>query len=316
MLRLMGCPVCRVGVLRPYVIVGGLLILCCDEQNEIWFHPTDVSPDFFFMPGPPSRQMDEGSLLAPPIRYASRADLPVSWRGFDWREELVRSENGRDSRINGSDVPRSTWAEKSQETSPTGSRVYGQEAESGVRRPVGTAPDAAVVAAGDVVALGSGAGVAGDDVRVFDCCFRCAPRARRSCEAVPRWGVGVAGVAVFLLSTAGCALQGVDPETLPGEYVAVDGQGGLTLRPDGGFAAVDLPVEVLGDVADAEAVDLAGSWEILDMSGSDVVYLSVDEVAGGTSRVGGVQLYVAPSGSVYFHPDPDSGHKVVYERAE
>ncbi|AEE45259.1 secreted protein [Cellulomonas fimi ATCC 484] len=119
-----------------------------------------------------------------------------------------------------------------------------------------------------------------------------------------------------LLATAGCAVQGVDPETLPGEYVAVDGEGGLTLRPDGGFDAVDVPVDVLGDVTDADVVDLAGTWEYLDMSASDVVYLSVDDVAGGTSRVGGVQLYVAPSGSVYFHPDPDSGHKVFYERAE
>lgn len=139
--------------------------------------------------------------------------------------------------------------------------------------------------------------------------------AGRAGASVPR-GVRASVLLALLVATAGCALQGVGPETLPGEYVAVDGPGGLTLREDGGFDAVDVPVDVLGDVTDADVVDLAGTWEYLDMNASDVVYLSVEEVTGGTSRVGGVQLYVAPSGSVYFHPDPDSGHQVVYERAE
>ncbi len=118
----------------------------------------------------------------------------------------------------------------------------------------------------------------------------------------------VAGLAVVGVS-AGCGT--VDAASRAGEYVAQEAEGGLTLAEDGSFAAA-VPVTVLEVPADAGSVDLSGTWEYLD--GPELVYLSIDEVVGTTSRVRGVQLYVAGDDEVFFRPDPDRAERVVYER--
>ncbi|NKY39060.1 hypothetical protein [Cellulomonas septica] len=73
-------------MLKPILTRYGVVILSCDEEGEIWFHPADVTVDAFYRPPAPSRQNDEGSLLAAPTREATRDELPASWRAFDWRE--------------------------------------------------------------------------------------------------------------------------------------------------------------------------------------------------------------------------------------
>ncbi|MFC8190802.1 hypothetical protein ACFUMH_03955 [Cellulomonas sp. NPDC057328] len=116
------------------------------------------------------------------------------------------------------------------------------------------------------------------------------------------------GLAAFV-ACVGCGT--VDAASLAGEYVAREGEGGLTLAADGTFAAAGVPAAVL-EAADAGSVDLIGTWEHLD--GPGFVYLSIDEVVGSSSRVRGVQLYVADDDEVFFRPDPDRAERVVYER--
>ncbi len=128
-------------------------------------------------------------------------------------------------------------------------------------------------------------------------------RRRRAARALVA-GLAVAGV------SAGRGT--VDAASLAGEYVAQESEGGLTLAEDGTFAAAGVPAAVLEGAADAGSVDLSGTWEYLD--GPDVVYLSIDEVVGTSSRVRGVQLYVAGHDEVFFRPDPDRAERVVYER--
>lgn len=77
----MACPVCHYGLLTPIMTSHGVVILCCDEEGEIWFHPADVSVDAFYRP-----EGEDGALLAPPVREATQDELPASWRDFGWGE--------------------------------------------------------------------------------------------------------------------------------------------------------------------------------------------------------------------------------------
>ncbi|MGY4645842.1 hypothetical protein [Cellulomonas sp. URHB0016] len=123
-----------------------------------------------------------------------------------------------------------------------------------------------------------------------------------------------AAIALAAVVTAtGCTGSAVDAESLVGAYASVDTDGELVLADDSTFTAVSVPSSVLGDVMDAERVDLSGRWEYLETSGADFVYLSIDEVVGGASLIAGVQLYVSRNGDVYFRPDPDRATTVVYE---
>ncbi|NGO79793.1 hypothetical protein G6045_29660 [Streptomyces sp. YC504] len=107
---------------------------------------------------------------------------------------------------------------------------------------------------------------------------------------VGRWFVAVLGAASVLIS--GCAFS-VDPDELPGVYRSGKTGGEITLDSDGTFTATDLSTD---EHADPE--DFHGDWDFVDSSGSDFVYLNIEE--RGIGEVSGVQLYARGGGKVEF----------------
>ncbi|WP_399462655.1 hypothetical protein [Streptomyces sp. sk2.1] len=107
---------------------------------------------------------------------------------------------------------------------------------------------------------------------------------------VGRWSVAVLAASSALIS--GCAYS-VDPDELPGVYRNGKTGGEITLDSDGTFTATDLSTDEQSDPA-----DFHGQWEFVDSSGSDFVYLDIDE--RGIGEVSGVQLYARGGGKVEF----------------
>ncbi|MCX5006745.1 hypothetical protein OHB05_29605 [Streptomyces sp. NBC_00638] len=107
---------------------------------------------------------------------------------------------------------------------------------------------------------------------------------------VGRWFVAVLVASAVL--TAGCTAQ-VDAEDLPGVYRNGKTGGEIRLDSDGTFTATDLSTDAHSDPA-----DFHGQWEFVDSSGSDFVYLDIDE--RGIGEVSGVQLYARGGGKVEF----------------
>lgn len=119
-----------------------------------------------------------------------------------------------------------------------------------------------------------------------------------------------------LAVTAACA-EDLEPSALVGEFVGTTTDGSVRLADDGTFVAAGVPLAALDDADATGEVDLAGTWELLATSGADVVYLSIEDTDGATTRTRGVQLWVAGADRVYLQPDPDRpATRVVYERRD
>ncbi|WP_338696623.1 hypothetical protein V2W30_14155 [Streptomyces sp. Q6] len=117
---------------------------------------------------------------------------------------------------------------------------------------------------------------------------------RMSRGTVGRWLAAALGAASVLIS--GCAYS-VDADELPGVYRNSKTGGEITLDSDGTFTATDLSTD-----AHTDPEDLHGHWDFVDSSGSDFVYLDIDE--RGIGEVSGVQLYARGGGKVEFsRPD-------------
>ena len=117
---------------------------------------------------------------------------------------------------------------------------------------------------------------------------------------VGRWSVAVLAASSALIS--GCAYS-VDPDELPGMYRNGKTGGEITLDSDGTFTATDLSTDEQSDPA-----DFHGQWEFVDSSGSDFVYLDIEE--RGIGEVSGVQLYARGGGKVEFS-EPDGSWSLV-----
>ena len=117
-----------------------------------------------------------------------------------------------------------------------------------------------------------------------------------------------------LAVTAACA-DDLEPDAMVGEFVGTTTDGTVRLTDDGTFVATAVPLSALEDPGSTGDVDLSGRWELLEISGSDVVYLTVDEVTGADTGTRGVQLWVSGPDEVYLMPDADRpGTRTVYER--
>ncbi|MGW1014667.1 hypothetical protein ACWD4X_32090 [Streptomyces termitum] len=114
-----------------------------------------------------------------------------------------------------------------------------------------------------------------------------------------------AALAVSAVLTAGCAAR-VDAADLPGLYRDKESGGEIRLDPDGTFTATDLTTD-----PDTDPEDLHGTWEFVDSSGSDFVYLDIAE--RGIGEVSGVQLYTRGGGKVAF-TDPDGSWSLTLTR--
>ncbi|NKY39678.1 hypothetical protein [Cellulomonas septica] len=137
---------------------------------------------------------------------------------------------------------------------------------------------------------------------------------RRSGTA-PRVLAAVGTLASLAVVTA--CTEDVDAAALVGEFVGTTTDGSVRLADDGTFEATAVPLAAI-DGADAPGeVDLTGRWELLEISGSDVVYLTIDDVDGATTRTAGAQLWVAGTDRVSLQPDPDRpGTRVEFERRD
>ncbi|MER6678954.1 hypothetical protein [Streptomyces sp. NPDC000983] len=85
----------------------------------------------------------------------------------------------------------------------------------------------------------------------------------------------------------------VAPDEFPGVYRNSQTGGEITLDSDGTVTATDLSTD-----AHSGPADFHGQWEFTDSSGSDFVYLNIDE--RGIGEVSGVQLYTRGGGKVAF----------------
>ncbi|MGW4055777.1 hypothetical protein ACWENA_33650 [Streptomyces sp. NPDC004779] len=101
-----------------------------------------------------------------------------------------------------------------------------------------------------------------------------------------------AALAASAVLTAGCMAQ-VDAEDLPGLYRNDETGGEIRLESDGTFTATDLSTD-----EGAEPADFHGEWDFVDSSGSDFVYLNIEE--RGIGEVSGVQLYTLGGGKIEF----------------
>ncbi|MFE7512545.1 hypothetical protein ACFU8I_15220 [Streptomyces sp. NPDC057540] len=119
-----------------------------------------------------------------------------------------------------------------------------------------------------------------------------------------RWFAAALAASAVLI--AGCTAQ-VDAEDLPGLYRNKETGGEIRLDSNGTFTATHLSTDAHTDPA-----DFHGQWEFVDSSGSDFVYLDIDE--RGIGEVSGVQLYARGGGKVAFST-PDGSWSLVLTKS-
>ncbi|MFF9847671.1 hypothetical protein [Streptomyces litmocidini] len=115
-----------------------------------------------------------------------------------------------------------------------------------------------------------------------------------------------AALAAAAVLAAGCTAQ-VDAEDLPGLYRNKETGGEIRLDSDGTFTATDLSTD-----SHSDAADFHGRWKFVDSSGSDFVYLNIEE--RGIGEVAGVQLYTRGGGKVAFST-PDGSWSLVLTKS-
>lgn len=74
------CPNNDQGMVRPLVTQSGVIVLMCDEGNEVWLHPNDIDRIDPIVPSEPSWAVNEWVHIAPgTTRWAASEDLPDGW---------------------------------------------------------------------------------------------------------------------------------------------------------------------------------------------------------------------------------------------